>query len=287
MEHSHKRRKKSVVKSVLYGFLAFVLAALLFLLAICVNVRLTIFSQDFMMNAMAEQDYYSMVKDELKSSLKNLGHASGLSDDFVDDYVNSLDIRQIEADYISSFYTGDSTLVDTTKFKQDFRAALDKYIEDKGIDPKTVSEKNVSYMINNATSIYVNEISIPFFSTIAIYIQKYEPLLNGLIIGLAVAAAVIIALICFTNTFTHRRYRYICYAFTSAFICTITIPLVVFISGYISKVNLATRSLYNLFVTYFNMFFTNFYIYAGVYAIAAVLCFILFYTNYQKTIRSQ
>lgn len=287
MAHSHKKRKKSVVKSILYGFLAFVLAAVMFLLAIGINVKLTIFSKDFMFNVMAEQDYYSMIKDELKGSLRNLGHASGLTDEFVDDFVNSMDIRQIEYDYISAFYTGESTPVDTIKFKQDFRTALDKYIDEKGIDKKTVSEENVSYMIENATTIYVNEVSIPFFSTIAIYIQKYEPLLNGVLIGLAVAAAVIIAIISFTNSFVHRRYRYICYGFTSAFLCTLTIPLIVFISGYISKVNIATRSLYNLFVTYFNMFFTNFYIYAGIYALVAVICFVMFYTNYQKTIRGK
>lgn len=275
-------KKHSTIKPVLYSLLSFVLAFTLFILSIACIVKLTVFSRDFMLNAMATVDYYSMIRDELKTEFKNLGHASGLSDEFVDSFVDNMDVRKIETEYISSFYNGDNTLVDTIKFKQDLNMAIDEYVIEKGMDPDSLKDENVEYLVDNATSIYVNIISIPFFSTIANFIYKYDTPLTIAIGCMFVFCAVIVCIIIFTNEYKHRRYRYLCYSLITAAICTTFVPTLVFASGYISKVNIGTRSLYNLFVTYFTSFFSSFYVFAGIYAVLAVITFLLFYKKFKK-----
>ncbi len=279
---SNSKSNHSVIKSVLYSVLSFFLAVSLFFLGIACIVKFSLFSQDFMMNAMASQGYSAMIQDELKSDLKNLGHASGLTDEFVDKFVDSLDISGVEYDYVKAFYSGDNTLVDTATFKQQLYAALDQYVIDTGMDPEKVSQENVDYLVEKATSIYVNDVSIPFFSTIANYVYKYDGPLTILIAGLAVFAAIIAFLIIFTNEFVHRRYRYLCYSFTTTALSLAVIPTVVFVSGYITKIGIATRSLYNLFVSYFSSFFMYFYFASAVFAVAAIICFLVFYKRYKR-----
>ena len=271
-----ENKTKSKLKPLIYSFLSFMLTFVLFLLSICIVIETTVFSKDYMLNIMSSNGYYLMVKDELLSNMKSLGNASGLDEDFSKNFVDKLDIQDSIKSYILSFYSGDSTLVDTTTFKQQLYASLDEYIKDKGIDKNTVSEKNLSYFVDEAANAYVNQISIPFFSTIANYIYKAQTPFLMLTIGLGIFAVILIAIIFFTNKFKHRKFRYICYGFTGAFLTISVIPIVVFLSGKISQININTRSLYSLFVNYANGFFMNFWIWAAAMLFFAVLTFILY-----------
>lgn len=269
-------RSKSKVKPIVYSCLAFILSFVLFLLSICIVLETTVFSRDYMLNVMGTSGYYAMIEDELKSDMKSLGNASGLDDEFSESFVDSLDIQKIESDYISSFYSGDTTLIDTTSFKQELLNALDEYIDKNGIDKSAVSDENLNYFVEQASNRYVNQISIPFFSFIANYIYKASTPMMIITISLAVAAVIIIAIIFLTNKFKHRKFRYICYGFTGAFVAVTIIPIVVFISGKITQINLNTRSLYNLFVNYMNGLFMNFWIYSGILLVISVITFLMY-----------
>lgn len=282
--HKHKRSKKSKVKSVLYIFLSFMLAFSLFLLSICLTLRMTVFSRDFMLNSMADTGYYDMVKDEMADKFKNVGHASGLSDEFIDDFVKDMDLIEIERDYIYSFYSGNKTLVDTMKFKQDLLAALDKYIEDNNIDRSKASEKNLNYLADHLSKVYVSMISIPFFSVVGNYLNKLDTPLRVAEIGLGIFAIVIIALIFFTNEYSHRRFRYLCYGFTGGCLTVAVIPSVLLISGIIPKINLDDRSLYSLFVSYATSIVNHFWIYVAILAFFAGITFAMFLIKYKKAL---
>ena len=282
-EHHHSRPKRSVVKPIVYGFMSFMLAFVLFLLTVCMVIRLTLFSSDFMIGSMASCGYYSMVKDELKDGLTALGHASGLPDSFCAEFVETIDFRQVEMNYIVSFYSGSSTLVDDTSFKQSFRAAIDKYIEDNNIDKSKTTESSLVNLVNKATDIYIDNVSIPFFSILANYIYKLSGTLNVIMMVLVVIAVIIGLLIYFTNEYKHRRHRYLCYAFITSAITAAIIPTIVYVSGIVAKVNLGTRSIYNLFVTYFSSMFRYFYYFAGIYLFLAIITFVFFRIAYGKT----
>lgn len=278
--NGHKHHTKA--KSLLYGLLSFFLTLTLFLLSICLVMQTTIFSKSFMTSAMGSCGYYTMVADELKSQLKSLGDASGLDQEFAQDFVEGYDVQSAVDEYISAFYVGDTTLVDTEEFEQELYAALDDYIDEKGIDRETVSDENLSYFVSQACDIYVNEISIPFFSYVANYIYNYSTPLLIITIVLAVIALAIAAVIIFTNKFTHRRYRYLCYSTTGTTLATAIIPITVQLSGMISKINLETRSLYNLFVSYANALFSYFWIYCGIFFVVSVILFLLYAKAYKR-----
>ncbi len=281
-EHYHHHHHRSRVKPVVYCILSFILAFVLFALSICTVLKTTVFSKDFIINSINSSGYCSNINEELKNELISLGNASGLDKDFVNKFVDSLDIENAIEDYISNFYSNKSTLVETIQFKQQLKYSIDEYIKEKNFDPKAASDENIAYLIDVATERYTAVISIPFFSVMANYISKYQTPLTMVILGLCAAALIIIAIIFFSNKYKHRRFRYISYGFGGAFLATAFIPALVFISNKISQVNIEIRSLYNLFVNYMNTLFLNFWIYAGIYLLIAILTFILSRKYYKK-----
>lgn len=270
---------KSKIKPVLYSVLSFFLTLVLFLLSVFMVLKTTIFSKEYMYGVMNSSGYYAMVKTELIAELQSLGKASGFDDEFSEKFVNSLDIQDSVEKYISSFYSGESTLVDTISFKQQLYKAIDQYIIDKNYS--NVSNDSIDYFVNSAADIYINQISIPFFSTIANYIYKASPYITIIILVLFAAALAIMAIIFFTNKYRHRRFRYLCYGLSGACLTTAVIPCFVFLSGKIPQINISTRSLYNLFVNYFNGLFMNFWIYVIITLIFALFT-LFFYIKYYK-----
>lgn len=276
-EQKHSSRLKAFV----YSFVSFMLTLVLFLFSICIVVESTVFSKDYMLNVMSSNGYYLMVEDELLGSMKSLGNASGLKEDFSEKFVKEIDVQKNIDNYISSFYSGDSTLVDTISFKQQLYNALDEYIAENNIDKNTVSSENLAYFVDKAAEIYVNEISIPFFSTVANYIYKAQTPFLIITIGLGVTALILIAVIFFTNKFRHRKFRYICYGLIGAFLSVSVIPIVIQLSDKISKINLNTRSLYNLFVNYANGLVNGFWICSLVLLLLSVITFVLYVKYYR------
>ena len=225
-----------------------------------------------------------MVRNELQSRLTDLVHASGFEEEFAVSFANGYDVKNAVQNYIDSFYSKSSTLVDTTEFKQQLHIAVEEYAKLKNIEIDTETENNIIYFVNEAASIYVAQISIPFFSTVGKYIDTLNTAINITIGVLITIALGISAVIFFTNRYKHRRFRYLCYGLTGATLATVIIPLGVSFSDKIDKVNINTRSLYNLFVGYFTNFFMYFYICAGVLAVLALASFLAFNVYYQKTI---
>ena len=282
-----KKRRKLDKRPIAYCVLSFFMAAFLFLLSICISLRFTLLSNDYMLSTMADSEYYTQVTEEFRQNLESLGHASGLNSEFTNNFVQSMDIRQDVIDYINAFYTGQSTVVNKTPFKQKFRAAIDQYAEENKKEGQEPSEKALEYLTNEAATIYADCIQIPFFAVIANFIYKLTTPMNITIAVLALLCAVIVVIIYFTNSeFRHRTYRYLSYAFSGAFLCTIVLPAYMHFSGIISKVSINSRSLYNLFVSYFDGMFRYMWIFALAYLVLGVLFFAAFASKHKRLVNN-
>ena len=281
-EHHHHRRKKSKLKPLLYCVMAFFLSFVLFLLSICMVLRFTVFSKDFMLNTMDSKGYYSMVRYELQSCLTDLVYASGFEPEFAVSFANGYDVKKAVESYVNSFYAGDNNLVDTTEFKQKLYAEVQNYATQNGIELTSDSEDNIIYFVNEAANIYTDQISIPFFSVIGKYIDDFNNTLNIIIGVLTVLILGISGVIFFTNRYKHRRYKYICYGLAGGALASVVIPVFISASNIISKINITTRSLYNLFVGYFTNLFNYFYTCSAVFAVLALIAFLLYVKYYEK-----
>ena len=278
--HKHRRRK-SKLKPFVYSVISFFLAFVIFLLAVCGVLYSTVFSKEYMFNVMRSNSYYISLGSELKSRLEDLCDASGFEKEFADNFVKNYDLQSAVEKYITAFYSGDNTLVDTTSFKQQLHLAVQNYITEKNIKVSSETQTNINYFINEASEIYVTHISIPFFSMIGNYIYKLKSTLNVVAISLTVTALIITAIIFITNEYKHRRSRYMFYATAGGTLAVLVLPTIVLLSGKIKNINLADVSSYNLFVNYFNGLFYSFYIWAGALAVLSVIFFCLYVKHYR------
>lgn len=283
-EHHHHRhhRKKSKLKSVVYCMMSFFLSLVLFLFSICIILMFTVFSKDYMISKMNSQGYYSMVKYELQTRMTDLVDASGFKKEFAVNFSNSYDVKKAVDNYIESFYSDNSTFVETTAFKQQLYEAVKQYADQENIELTDEVENNVLYFINEAADIYVNQISIPFFSVIGKYLYDARNTLNIITGSLALTVLILVFIMYFTNQFKHRRYRYICYGLIGGALATAVLPTFVLAYNIIPKVNITTYSLYNLFVGYFSTIFYYMYICVAVMLILAVISFIMYAKYYRK-----
>ena len=144
----------STFKKIVIILRSHVLAGLLTVLAYAVSLQFTLINDSFMLDNMNTCNYITEKKDEITSSLTDLGYASGLEEDFFKGLLDEIMIHEDTEKYIQDYYSGEGSVIDKTAFKQAFNTALDDYIEQKGISADRVSSKYREYLIKEAAKNY-------------------------------------------------------------------------------------------------------------------------------------
>lgn len=275
-KHFHSR-----VRSVIYSLMAFLLSLVLFALSFCITLEATVLNPDFIINNMNSSSYFVDKRDEITRSLIDLGNASGLKEEFFEGFLDELMINEDTCNYLENYYSGEGKQIDTTQFKQSFNTALDKYIEDNKIE--SVNGESRENLVRRAALIYSSSLEIPLFSRLSAYFISLKNIMPYIIAGVAFLGLVICAVIIFTNKWKHRAVRYLCYAFSTAFISVGIVPTVVLLSGKISKINLTSRALYNLFVQCSNSVFVAL-LFCAIFFLLIALCLFFAYRSLYKKV---
>ena len=263
----------SKIRHIIYGIISFVLSFVLFLLSFAIMLQSTILNPSYIMDNMNTSNYFVDKRDEIKSSLVDLGYASGLDESFFENVVDEVTIHDNTQAYLNSFYAGEEAKVDTTAFKQKFNSELDSYISKNNV--KVANGASREYLINQAANIYAAALRIPLFSTLSAYLIALKNMMPLIIGGLVVLIAILCVIIIFTNRWKHRAVRYICYATSAAFLTVGIIPAVLLSTGYMSKINIDSRAFYNLFVQSMNSILIALAICSVIFLIISVGLFFL------------
>lgn len=276
------KKKSSKPQKILNTILSFVLAFLLFLLSAMLVLKIVIFSENSIMDALNDSGYLTEKNKEITQSLTDLGYASGLDESFFDGLIENSLLYTDTSEYINNFYSGKSSVVDTTSFKEMFNTALDNYIAEKQIDPSSVNTASREYLVNNAAKIYKNSLELPLFQTIAGYFLGVK---NAIPIAMIVDGVLII-LICiiiiFSSKWKHRPFKYLCYSTATTFLTTLAPAVALLISGKIEQFNIASQATYKLFVTLGNQLVMTLIYFSAFFAILAVAFYILYRYYYPK-----
>lgn len=234
------------VRNAVFIVLSFLLTLILFLLSVCTVFEATLFNSNFIFDNMNYSNYFIDKRDEITTSLIDLGYASGLDEKFFDGFIDEVMLSEDTKEYLDNYYSGKGAKIDATDFKQSFNTALDKYIVDNNI--KKVDGKSRDKLVNKAAQIYRSSLEIPLFSKLSAYFLTAKNAMPFILVGLVVLAGVICVVLIFANKWKHRGVKYICYATSGAFLTLGIIPAYLMITGKISHLNLDSRALYNMFV---------------------------------------
>lgn len=276
------KKKTSTATKVLNIILSFVLAFLLFLLSAMLVLQIVFFTESSMMNALSNSGYLTEKNKEITQSLTDLGYASGLNESFFDGLIEDSLLYTDTAKYISDFYSGEGSVVNTTGFKEIFNTALDNYIKENQIDPSTVKAENREYLVNNAARIYKNSLELPLFQSIAGYFLGVKNALPKIMIFDIILIILICIIMIASSKWKHRAAKYICYSTTTAFLTTLTPAIALLISGKIEQFNIASQATYKLFVTFGNELVLTLIYFSVFFAIISIILYILYRYLYPK-----
>lgn len=274
----------STVKRIVNILLSFILAVLLTVLTLAGTLQFTLLNENFILDNMNTCNYITEKKDEITSSLTDLGYASGLEEDFFSDLLNEVMLHDDVEKYLSDYYSGKGSVIDKTAFKQTFNTALDKYIEKKGIDPNSVSSDNREYLIKEAAKIYKQSLELPFFGTLAGRFQNVKKLLPFVIAICAVLSALICVIFVLSTKWKHRAVRHIYYATAATFLTTLVLPIVILLSKKIETFNIASRATYMLFVSCANNIIMCVLACSLFFLIVSVALFLVYKKLYKKAV---
>ena len=275
----------SKVKRVVNVLLSFVLAALFTVLTLAGTLQFTLLNQSFMLDNMNSCNYIIEKKYEITRSLTDLGYASGLEEEFFGNLLSEVMLNDDAVKYIQDYYSGEGSVVDKTAFKQAFNAALDEYIEKKGIDADSVSKENREYLINEAAKIYKQSLELPFLGRFAGSFQNLKTVIPFVIIVCLVLSALLCAIFILSTKWKHRAVRYICYATSASFLTTAVLPLILLLSKKAETFNIASRATYMLFVSCANNMLVCILSCSAFFLIVSIGLFLLYKMLYKKATR--
>lgn len=241
-----KKPFSSRVRNVVFIVLSFLLTLILFLLSVCTVLEATLFNSEFIFDNMNSSNYFMDKRDEITTSLIDLGYASGLDEKFFDDFVDEVMLSNDTRKYLDNYYSGKGAKIDATDFKQSFNTALDKYIAENNI--QNVNGNSRDKLVSKAAQIYRSSLEIPLFSRLSAYFLTAKNAMPFILVGLSVLVGVIFLVFFLANKWKHRAVKYICYGTSGAFLALGIIPAYLMISNKISHINLDSRALYNMFV---------------------------------------
>ncbi|MEE3428656.1 MAG: hypothetical protein VZQ55_06795 [Ruminococcus sp.] len=258
--------------TVMYLVLSFILGLCIFFCSLLSALKFTVFSPSYLTDTLNSTDYYKDLCAEITDDLLNIGDASGLDKSFFDDFIDEVLVRKDVQYYIDDFYAGNKLKVNSSDFQKSLRSALDRYINKKNLTDKDFSEESLNKFVKEADKIYVSHIELTYFSQIQKAFLKYSFKIN-IYIGITLAVIIaIILLFIFTNKWKHKAIRYIYYAAASAGLVTLIIPIIVFLSGIISKITIISRSLNDLYTACLSsVFITLIFIGGALIAISGFL----------------
>lgn len=275
-----KKPFSSRVRNAVFILLSFLLTLILFLLSVCTVLEATLFNPEFIFDNMNSSNYFIDKRDEITTSLIDLGYASGLDEKFFQDFVDEVMLCDDTREYLDNYYSGNGAKIDTTDFKQSFNAEIDKYIQENNI--KNVNGNSRDKLVSKAALIYRSSLEIPLFSKLSAYFLTAKNAMPFILVGLAVLAGVICVVLIFANKWKHRGVKYICCATSGAFLTLGIIPAYLMISGKISHLNLDSRALYNMFVQSANSICIAVLFISLFFLLVSVGLFFLFRRMYQK-----
>lgn len=241
-----KKPFSSRVRNAVFILLSFLLTLILFMISICTVFEATLFNSEFIFDNMNSSNYFIDKRDEITTSLIDLGYASGLDEKFFEGFVDEVMISDNTREYLDNYYAGKGTKIDATEFKQSLNEKLDSYIEENNI--KNVNGNSRDKLVNKAAQIYRASLEIPLFSRLSAYFLTAKNAMPFMLVALVVFAVVICLVLYFANKWKHRTVKYICYATSGSFLALGIIPAYLMLSGKISHINLDSRALYNMFV---------------------------------------
>jgi hypothetical protein len=256
--------KNKRIQKISYLIIAFTTTMLLFSIAVLASLRVTLFNENFMIQASHQAEYADQLNKEITNKIQNLGLGSNLPIETFENVITTNQVQENVDTYVRAIYADiPYHLTGKKEIKLKMQHEIEKYaIKKKMAIPDSV-QHDVDTLKNEAALAYGKYITIPYFLDYGQKIMQFKDLLQIVLVILVIICLLVMGLLYWLfSTWHHRFWRYLSYIFGGTSLMLVTLPIYIFIGDYISHIGVTSKSIY----TFLTIYLTNFnltFIYMG------------------------
>ncbi len=186
--------KIKVILSYLFGF---IVSVSLFVLALLLIVKFSVFDKSFVYRVIDENNYYENVYKSISENIEDYMVSSGLDSSVLDGVVTFDDVKSDVKNYVDNMYNGKVYSADTSKMKDVLENNIKSFLSKQNLQVDSTSELDL--FASDVVSIYSKEVSLyNMFDGYIPKIVKVNNLLNKCIvidtIVLGISAVILLCL---------------------------------------------------------------------------------------------
>lgn len=248
MENSLSSKKDSVLRSITCISVSFVQCVLISVLAICICVSVGL-TPKFTISKISSSNYADLAFNEMTQDLNDLSIPAGLPDNFFDNKLDKSEFKQLLISKVSATIKGDEFKVDIDPLKAEIRKHIEAYITDTLSTIDVVWDASLTQFTNECCTIYLQYLSPSVFSLI---FSNFAKIFSVLQIVSIILGVIILGLFVFLFMISSYRnfFKFSFSAFAGSGLICMVVPLYLLLTDEISRIGIASNSLYSFIRTF-------------------------------------
>lgn len=267
-------RRGHLMKVISRFFIAFLSSVFLFAFLILLTLRLTLFSENYIMKQAAKADYYTELTEEINRQVENSALGSNIPEGVLSQSINK-DLVKTDVDaYFKAMYnTGTKySISNEKKIHEAVSKAITDYMAEKGLQTTPESELAVTGISDNAVKIYKGYVELPFLVSYGRKVMNYKSKLVVFMVICGVLWALLsISLYSSLRGYFHRLSRYWAYIWVGSGLMMVGFPTIILLQGSLKKLGIQSKAMYDFIQTYLSSFLWLFIIIGIVSIIAGIV----------------
>lgn len=259
-------------------FMAFLSSVFLVAFLILLTLRITLFSENYMIKQAEKIDYYATLADEINRQIVNSSLGSNIPDGVLNHSVSPKNVKTDVNAYFKAMYNAGTKYSISTE--KDIETAVSKkiehYMKEKGLEATTDSQHAVEGLAQNAVTIYKGYIELPFLVSYGRKVMDYQSKL----VLFMVICGVLWGLLSFflyssLKGYFHRLFRYWSYICVGSGLMMVIVPTAILAQGTLKRIGIQSKAMYEFVQGYLSSFLWLFIIVGCVSILAGIIFAVL------------
>lgn len=256
-------------------FIAFLSSVFLFAFLILLTVRITLFSENYIVKQAAKADYYSELTKEINRQVENSALGSNIPVGVLKHSISETLVKTDVNTYLEAMYKSGSkyAISNEQKIHDAVFQTITEYMKEKNIQTTQESEQAVNGLAENAVKIYKGYIELPFLVS---YGRKVMNFKSKLVIFMGICGILWVLLSFFLYTslrgYFHRLLRFWAYICVGSGLMMVVFPIVILLQGSLKKLGIQSKAMYDFIQTYLSSFLWLFIIIGIIAITVGIIC---------------
>lgn len=265
--------------------LAFITSVALAVTGILLCIKMTIFSQEFMIQQATTSNYVTLTTNDINEYMQDNARGSNIPPEVIKDTVSKKLVQANISSFIRAIYTDvPYRLTGEEEIRAKMKEAIETYAKKNDLALDDEANKNIAALIDQNIDVFESYVAIPSFRHYAKQVMLYNQKFTLLIVTTVVVdLLLLLALGLISGKYWHRKLRYYAYVFGGTALMLLVLPTILYLGGAVKRVAVRSEALYGFITTYINQIMLTVIKCGGLFALIC-LCSILASELYRRKV---